>query len=151
MQDCKYARVNPVSSLPSKSTRRRHASGMAAPALQSGRAAAERKYATAEDFGAPPPPGELERRWALVERDFGSGVGGPEGLGLLSDAQKWQLVVMYGLSQARREEEARRAEEGLGEEGALGAMLRDDDDLKHFMHSPTRWLDRLRDHQVTRQ
>ncbi len=68
------------------------------------------KFACAEDFGSPAE--DIERRWALVERDFGASVGGPSTLCNLSPAQKWQIVVMYDLRKAAAAAEADREELG---------------------------------------
>jgi len=103
-----------------------------------------------EDFGEPDET-ELEKRWAEVERDYGEGVGGPPGLSdALTLAQKWQLVCLVGVQrEARRlaDEAAASGGDGAGGEGGFrfGELLADDDDLRHFAHAPTRWLDRLRD------
>jgi len=99
-----------------------------------------------DDFGEVPNEDELTRRWRIVENAFGEGVGGPAGIGDLAPAQKWQLICVYDQQQARQ-----RAEQGAGLDdddrggGMFASMLSDDDDLQHFLLSPARWLDRLRD------
>lgn len=109
------------------------------------------KFARAEDFGEPPSePEALDRKWAEVVKDFGPAVGGPAALDALSRAQKWQLITLCDLQQKARREQEELDEAGLeGREGALPTLLRggddDDDALLHFVPSPTRWLDRLRD------
>jgi hypothetical protein len=100
-----------------------------------------------DDFGEVPGEDELTKRWRLVEKDFGEGVGGPSGLGNLAPVQKWQIICVYDQQEARRraaaEGAADQGEEGGG--GMFASMLADDDDLQHFLLTPARWLDRLRD------
>jgi hypothetical protein len=101
------------------------------------------KFISLEDFGNVPNEDELQSKWTFIEKDFGENVGGPNDLSNLSPIQKWQIICLYGIQQHNRKLKQQEEDEGGG--GFLGNMLQDDDDLQHYMHSPTRWLDRLRD------
>jgi len=91
-----------------------------------------------EDFGEPASETDFEKRWKLVEMDYGEGVGGPEGLEELPDEVKWQIVCMVECQRSEKQQMDEDEAEGEAEGGRFGVMLRDDDDLRHFMHSPTR-------------
>jgi hypothetical protein len=83
---------------------------------------------TPESFGTPPGEDELTRRWALIENDYGPTVGGPEGLGELSLAQKWQIICLHDAQQHARAADEAAAQDGEGGYG-FGGMLSDDDEL----------------------
>ena len=111
------------------------------------------RLVSSEDFGALPPQTELDRRWKEVVNDFGENVGGPLSLASLSSAQKWQIICCYELQQKARL--AEHAADSLGVDGGgggedanglrLGNLLREDDDeLRRFKQTPTRWVERLR-------
>lgn len=104
------------------------------------------KYISIEDFGEVPNEDELQSKWTFIEKDFGINVGGPSDLSSLSPIQKWQIICLYGIQQHNKKLKQQEEDDGGGGGGGfLGNMLQDDDDLQHYMYSPTRWLDRLRD------